>query len=102
MSHDGAGTEPAEEIRMNKTEKTLLEHLKPTTEFADTYFCSIAKNNKNRYIDTVADKVKGWVEKNGGTFRQLSDKRFVGDRKGYLVKITFPAYNEKKQIMAEL
>lgn len=87
---------------MNKTEKALLEHLKPATSFADTYFCSIAKNNKNHYMDTVADKIKNWVEKNGGTFRQISDKKFMGDRKGYLVKIIFPVYNEKKEIMANL
>ena len=87
---------------MSKTEKTLLEHLKPITEFADTYFCGIAKNNKNRYIDTIAEKIKCWVEKNGGSYQQISDKKFVGDRKGYIVKITFPVYNKNKQVMAEL
>ena len=87
---------------MNKTEKVLLEHLKAATDFADTYFCSIAKNNKNRHIDTVTDKVRNWVEKNGGTFRQISDKKFMGNRKGYLVKITFPTYNKNKEILANL
>jgi len=80
----------------------LKEHLQPATEYADTYYCSISKNSKNRYMDTVADKIKNWVEKNGGTFKIMSDKKFIGYRKGYLVKIVFPDYNNNKQLMAEL
>lgn len=80
----------------------LKEHLQPATEYADTYYCSISKNNKNRYMDTVADKIKSWVEKNGGTFKIMSDKKYIGYRKGYLVKIVFPGYNNNKQLMAEL
>lgn len=87
---------------MTKTEQNLLSHLKPMTEYADTYFCSIAKNNKNFYMDTVEEKVKAWVENHGGRFQHIKGKHIVGDRKGYLVKITFPTYNETKQIMATL
>lgn len=87
---------------MTKKENNLLQHLTRITDFADTYFCSIAKNNKNYFIDTVADKVKAWVENNGGSFHQLSDKKIIGERKGYIIKITFPTYNEKKQIMATI
>ena len=87
---------------MTKAERKLLDHLKPMTEYADTYFCNIAKNNKNKFIDTVADKVKTWTEKNGGTFFILSDKMFIGDKKGYLVKIRFSSFNPNKQIMAKL
>lgn len=87
---------------MTKTERKLLEHLMPMTDFADTYFCGIAKNNKNKFIDSVADKVKNWTEKNGGTFCIVSDKLFVGDKKGYLVKICFSSFSAKKQVMSEL
>ena len=80
----------------------LKDHLQAATDYADTYYCSISKNNKNCYMDTVADRIKSWVEKNGGSFKVLSDKKFIGYRKGYLVKITFPAYNTNKQLMAEL
>ena len=85
---------------LKKYERNLLSHLKAETEYADTYFCSIAKNNKNRYMDTVAEQVKAWVEKHGGYFKIISDKKFIGDRKGYLVKIIFPTYSHAKQIMA--
>lgn len=85
---------------MNKTTRKLLDHLKPMTDYADTYFCSIAKNNKNRFMYTVEEKIKDWVEKNGGVFIQISDKKFVNDRKGFFVKITFPTFNDCKQIMA--
>ena len=85
---------------MTKKEINLLSHLKRTTEYADTYFCGIAKNNKNKFIYTVEEQVKTWVEKNGGTFKRLSDKMFMGDTKGFLVKIVFPSFNEMKQIMA--
>ncbi len=87
---------------MTLTDKNLLSHLKPMTEYADTYFCGIAKNNKNIYMDTVEEKIKKWVEKNGGRFQHIKGKYIVGDKKGYLVKIVFPSYNETKQIMANL
>lgn len=85
---------------MTKTLMKLLTHLEPMTDYADTYFCSIAKNNKNKFMDTVSEKIKNWVEKNGGSYNQISDKKFIGDRKGFLVKIVFPVFNECKQVMA--
>ena len=87
---------------MSKKEINLLKHLTRATEFADTYFCSIAKNNKNKFMYTVEEQIKTWVEKNGGTFRRLSDKKFMGDTKGFLVKIVFPSFNNTKQIMATI
>ena len=89
-------------MKMTKTTKNLLEHLKSMTDYADTYFCSIAKNNKNKFIDTVSEKIKNWVEKNGGSYELISDKKFIGDRKGYYVKIRFPSFNECKQIMSNI
>jgi hypothetical protein len=87
---------------MNKKEVNLLKHLTRATEFADTYFCGIAKNNKNKFMYTVEDSIKTWVEQNGGTFRKLSDKKFMGDKKGFLVKIVFPSFNNAKQIMVTI
>ena len=87
---------------MTKTEQKLLSHLTPMTEFADTYFCHIAKNNKDFYMVTIEEKVQNWVVKHGGTFKHLTGKKIIGDRKGYLVKIVFPVHNETKQIMATL
>ena len=87
---------------MTKKEINLLKHLTKATEYADTYFCGIAKNNKNKFIYTVEEQVKNWVEKNGGTFKRLSDKKFIGDTKGFLVKIVFPSFNEMKQVMATI
>lgn len=87
---------------MTKKEINLLKHLTRATEFADIYFCSIAKNNKNKFMYTVEEQIKTWVEQNGGTFRRLSDKKFMGDTKGFLVKIVFPSFNNTKQIMATI
>lgn len=87
---------------MTKKEINLLKHLTRTTEYADTYFLGIAKNNKNKFMYTIEESIKSWVEKNGGTFRKLSDKKFMGDTKGFLVKIVFPTFNETKQIMAAI
>lgn len=54
---------------------------------------------------TVFDKVKAWVEKNGGTMRKLDGgKLFIGEKKGFEVQIRFPCYTERdmKNIMATL
>ncbi len=86
------------------TDKYALSHLSVISDFADTYFCSIAKSNKNEYMYSVAEKVKKWVIKNGGKFQKLSDKIFKGERKGFIVKIIFPTYGKRdmKNIMATL
>ena len=85
---------------MTKKEIKLINHLSRVTDFADTYFCGIAKNNKNKFMYTVEESVKSWVEKKGGTFKRLSDKKFMGDTKGFVVKIVFPTFNETKSVMA--
>ncbi len=86
------------------TEKKVLSHLSPATDYADTYFCSIAKNNKNEFMYSVSKSVEEWVIKNGGRFKVISDKLFRGDRKGFLVKIVFPTFNKRdmKEVMATL
>ena len=87
---------------MTKKENNMLKHLTRVTEFADTYFCSIAKNNKNKFMYTVEEQIKNWVEKNDGTFRRLSDKKVIDEKKGFMVKIVFPSFNNTKQIMATI
>lgn len=87
---------------MTNKEINLLSHLKRATEYSDTYFCGISKNNKNKFIYTVEEQVKSWVENNGGIFKRLSDKKFMGNTKGFFVKIIFPSFNEMKQVMATI
>lgn len=87
---------------MTKTEQKILEHLKPMTEFADTYFCFVSKYRADRAMENMEDKVRRWVEKNGGKFRSGDEKRIIGEHKGYIVKIVFPTFNKRdmKNIMA--
>lgn len=53
---------------------------------------------------TVFDKVKAWVEKNSGKIKRVSDKKIVGEKKGFVVRIIFPCYGKRnmKNIMATL
>lgn len=94
---------------MKKSDEKILKHLKPYHNDAeciwtDSYFCNIAKNNKNEFMYTVMEKVKNWVEKNGGKFERLTDKKIIGDKKGFVVKIIFPRSTKRdmKNIMATL
>lgn len=89
---------------MTKTEQNILNHLRPITEYADTYFCHVGKYIADRAMDNLEERVKRWVEKNGGKFRTMSDKKTIGERKGYIVKIVFPTFNKRdmKNIMATL
>ncbi len=90
---------------MTKTEQNILSHLRPITEYADTYFCHVSKYRADRAMDNLEEKVKKWVEKNGGKFRTISDeKKTIGDDKGYFVKIVFPTFGKRdmKSIMATL
>lgn len=85
-------------------DKNVLEHLNPIGEFADTYFCSIYYKNKERFMYSVLDKVSEWVKENGGKIKRISGKKTIGERKGFIVKIVFPCYNNRdmKNIMATL
>jgi hypothetical protein len=89
---------------MTKTEQYILAHLRPITDYADTYFCHVSKYRADRAMDKLEEKVKKWVDKNGGKFRTISEKKTIGDEKGYLVKIVFPTFDKRdmKGIMATL
>mgnify|MGYP000174396301 CR=1 FL=1 len=90
---------------MRKADKEMLEHLKVyDTGLSDTYFCSIYYKNKEAFMYSVYGKVVAWVEKNDGRIQILSDKKIIGDRKGFVVRIIFPCYGKRdmKNIMATL
>lgn len=92
---------------MTKTEQNILNHLAPVEYglYHDTYLCGVAVNNKNEFIYTMRDKVKEWVEKNGGKFAVLSQKVICHrlNKKGFVVQIIFPyGKGEMKNKMATL
>lgn len=90
---------------MTQTDKKILEHLIPyNSDLSDTYLCNIYYKNKDRFMDSVLEKVTAWVTKNGGRITKLSGKQIVGERKGYVVRIIFPCYGKRdmKNIMATL
>lgn len=53
---------------------------------------------------SVLEKVTKWVEQNGGKIQKLTDKKIMGERKGFVVRIIFPCYGKRdmKNIMATL
>lgn len=89
---------------MTKKDQSILEHLRPVGAYADVYFCFIYKYNKDRFIDSIYEKVKAWVETNGGSIVRLSEKETIGDNKGYKVKIRFPNSTKRdmKSIMSTI
>lgn len=95
-------------MNITKTEQNILNHLAPVDYglYHDTYLCGISIENKNEYMYSMRDKVKEWVEKNGGKFVVLSDKviSHTLNKKGFVVQIYFPCYGKRdmKNIMAAL
>ncbi len=90
---------------MKKQDEKILQHLKPyNTDLSDTYFCSIYYKNKEKFMYSVFEKVSGWAEKNGGKIQKLSEKKIIGERKGFVVRIIFPCYGKRdmKNIMSSL
>ena len=106
---------------MTKTDEKILSYLTPSTDKQlltygnDTYFCGISKHLKNDWKENCIEKVKNWVEKNGGKFEIKSDwtrqnvynGKFYSEKDGKIVQIIFPGYNHKtkknmKEIMATL
>lgn len=90
---------------MTKVDEKILAHLQPyNMDWSDTYLCHIYYKNKNDFMYTVFDKVKAWVEKNGGKIQRVSDKKIVGEKKGFVVRIIFPCYGKRdmKNVMATL
>lgn len=92
---------------MTKKEQNILSHLAPV-EYGlhrDAYLCGITINNKDRFMYSVSDTVKQWVEQHGGKFATLSGK-IINHRlgkKGFIVQITFPCERgEMKNVMATL
>lgn len=88
-------------------ERMLLQLTKIEYGFyRDTYLCGIAMNNKNEFMYSVRDKVKKWVERNGGKFTVLSGEVRMRNihKKGFVVQITFPCHAKKdmKNIMATI
>lgn len=60
-----------EEVVMTKTDKKMLSYLQPYDGDnrylqSDLYFLGICKFLKNDFTKSVAQKVEGWVLKNGG------------------------------------
>ena len=92
---------------MTLKEKYILAHLTPV-EFElrrDAYLCGININNKDRFMYSITETVKKWVEKNGGKFTILSEKviNHKLGKKGFIVQITFPSkQGEMKNIMSTL
>ena len=90
---------------MLKADEKILEHLSVyNTGLSDTYFCSIYYKNKEKFMYSVYEKVYAWAERNGGRMHKLSDKKIIGERKGFVVRIIFPCYckRDMKNIMATL
>lgn len=90
---------------MMKKDEKILQHLKPyNMDLSDTYFCSVTKWKKEDFMHSVLEKVTKWVEQNGGKIQKLTDKKIIGERKGFVVRIIFPCYGKRdmKNIMASL
>ena len=70
---------------MLKKDEKILQHLQPYNEtlLSDMYFCFIYYKNKNVFMYTITDKVKCWVENNGGKFQVVGDKKIIGNKKGF-------------------
>ena len=71
-----------------KAEQYILAHLRPITEYADTYFCQVSKFRADRAMDNLENKVKKWAKKNGGKFCTVSEKKTIGDEKGYFISLS--------------
>ena len=95
---------------MRKIDQKMLSYLTLSTDAqllkygSDTYFCGCSKYLAYKYKDSCIKKVRTWVEKNGGKFKEKSDWERINDKDGIFVQIIFPCYNKRnmKEIMAAL
>lgn len=95
---------------MTKADEKILSYLTPTTDKQllfygnDTYFCGCSKHLKNEWKYSCLEKVKEWVEKNGGRYEEKSDWVRQNDKDGKIVQIIFPSFNRRnmKEIMQTL
>jgi len=94
--------------KLLKKEEKILSYVKPCNYgyYTDCYFVNTYYKGKDDNMYSAKDKVKQWVESNGGTFKQLSEKMIIGENKGFIVQIVFPTYGhagrDMKNIMANL
>ena len=92
------------DTELTKTDQAMLSHLMPLAG-VDTYLCGVSKYIKSDYIWSTEEKVKAWVERNGGTMKRLAENPVIcGEQKGFKVQIRFPMYTKRdmKNIMATL
>ena len=95
---------------MTKADEKILAYLTPTTDNQllsygnDTYFCGCSKHLKSEWKHSCLEKVKEWVEKNGGRYEEKSDWVRQNDKDGKIVQIIFPSFNRRnmKEIMQTL
>lgn len=104
---------------LTKTDSTILSYLTPCTDEqlikfgSDSYFCFASKHLRRDCLASRVNKVKTWTEKNGGTFKLLSEKmedankwyyEIHGDNHGLFVQIRFPRSTKRdmKEIMSTL
>lgn len=95
---------------MTKNDLKMLSYLTPATDTQflrygiDTYFCGCSKYLAGEYRDSCIEKVRAWVEKNGGRFKEKSDWERINDKDGIFVQIIFPSYGKRnmKEIMSTL
>lgn len=88
----------------------MLSYLTPATDTQflrygiDTYFCGCSKYLAGEYRDSCIEKVRAWVEKNGGRFKEKSDWERINDKDGIFVQIIFPSYGKRnmKEIISTL
>jgi len=94
--------------KLLKREEKILSYIKPYNycNYTDCYFISTYFKGRDANMYSAESKVKEWVKSNGGTFKRLSEKTIIGENKGFIVQIIFPAYGhagrDMKNIMADL
>lgn len=110
LSHPCRVMQGESEKPMKKIDLKMLSYLTPATEAQllkygnDTYFCGCSKYLAWKYKDSCIEKVRAWVERNGGRFEEKSDWERINDKDGIFVQIIFPGYGKRnmKEIMSTL
>lgn len=64
-----------------KAEQYILAHLRPITEYADTYFCHVSKFRADRAMDNLEEKVKRWAKKTAANSVQSLKRKQSATRK---------------------
>ena len=104
---------------VTNTDIKILSYLAPCTEKqfikygSDSYFCYASKHLRRDTLTNRVNKVKSWVERNGGIFKLISADledvdnwyyEIQGDNHGVYVQIRFPqgCKRNMKEIMSVL